>query len=238
MKKNILTLTFLLLATIQSFAHYLWIETNQEGKIGQEQEVRVYFGEYTHGVIEKVNGKSFPNVKNFVLWVIDASGKKTALTVTASEDYYVAKFTPISNGTYTVLLNNNKIDVIDFTKYDFGIFKTHYHAVAKIKVGDKSENTIASNDTGITLKDVSESNKEIKLQVLYKNNPLPKNEVKVFVADQWSKTLKTDENGFVSFKLPWQTKYLVEVTKKEEVPGVFRDEKYDFIWHCATYCIE
>ncbi|HBK70954.1 MAG TPA: DUF4198 domain-containing protein [Flavobacteriaceae bacterium] len=238
MKKSILALVFILFATTQSFAHYLWIETNLEGKIGQEQEIRVYFGEYTHGVIEKVNGESFPKVKDFTLWVIDASGKKTELKVTAAEDYYLAKFTPTTNGAYTVTLNNNNIQVFDFTKYDFGIFKTHYHSIAKIQVGDKLQNTITSNKTGITLKDVSVSKKEKKLQVLYKNKPLPKNEVKIFVTDQWSKTLKTDENGFVSFKLPWQAKYLVEVTKKEEVPGVFRDEKYDFIWHCATYCIE
>ena len=238
MKKPFLTLVFVMFATVQSFAHFLWVETNTEGEIGQEQEIRVYFGEYTHGVIEKVDGESFPKVKDFTLWVIDASGKKTELKVMTTEDYYLAKFTPTTNGTYTVTLNNNNIQVFDFTKYDFGIFKTHYHSMAKIQVGDKSQNTIASNETGIALKDVSGSKEEVKLQVLYKNIPLAKNEVKVFVADQWSKTLETDKNGYVSFKLPWQTKYLVEVTKKEEVSGVYRDEKYDFIWHCATYCIE
>lgn len=238
MKKIILILTFVLIATTQSFAHYLWIETNPTGVLNQEQEVRVYFGEYTYGLTEKINGEAYSKVKFFTLWVVDEKGNKTELVVVATEDYYLAKFTPITNGTYTILLNNNNIDVIDYTKYDFGIFKTHYHSVTKIQVGKKLQNTIASNKNGITIKNVSTDNKEVKLQVLFKNKALAKNEVKVFVADQWSKTLETDENGFVSFKLPWNTKYIVETTLKEEVPGIYKNEKYEFIWHCVTYSIQ
>ena len=79
---------------------------------------------------------------------------------------------------------------------------------------------------------------EVKLQVFYKGEPLAKNELKVYVADLWSKTLYTDENGQVSFLKPWETKYIVETTIKEEVPGTYKGEEYQFIWHCATYCIK
>ncbi len=237
MKKIFLTLAFILIATIQTFAHYLWIETNPTGHINQEQEIRVYFGEYTYGVIEKVNGEAFPKVKDFTLWVINEKGQKTELKVSEAENYYAAKFTPKSNGTFTILLNNNNIDVIDYTEYNFGIFKTHYHSVAKIQVGDKKHETVANNKNGITIKDISTNNNEIALQVLFKNKDLAKNEVKIFVADQWSKTLETDENGLVTFQLPWETKYVVETTFKEEVPGSFNEKEYEFIWHCVTYTI-
>ena len=238
MKKSIITLLFLFFVASQSFAHYLWIETNATGKIGQTQEVKVYFGEYTYGVIEKVNGEAFPKVKDFTLWVVDANGTKTQLKVTPTENYYVTSFTPKSEGTYTVVLNNNKIDVIDYTQYDFGIFKTHYNSSAKIQVGKKTSETIAKNDAGITIKDLSKTDDEIKLQVLYKGKPLEKNEVKIYMADLWSKTLSTDENGTISFKLPWKTKYILETTTKEEIPGKYNGEEYQFIWHCATYCIK
>ncbi|MEM7380145.1 MAG: DUF4198 domain-containing protein, partial [Bacteroidota bacterium] len=76
---------------------------------------------------------------------------------------------------------------------------------------------------------------ETKLQVLYKGKPLSGSEVKVFVSDQWSKTLETDDEGFVSFSRPWDTRYIVEATFKEEVPGTYKGEKYDFIWHCVTH---
>ena len=237
MKKLILSLSFILIVTAQSFAHYLWIETNPTGNLNQEQEVRVFYGEYTYGLIEKVNGEAFPKVKDFTLWVVDEKGNKKELKVKATENYYLAKFTPKSTGTYTVLLDNNNINVIDYTKYDFGIFKTHYHSVAKVQIGNNLQETVAENNTGITIKNVSTTVDEVKLQVLYKNKALPKNEVKIFVSDLWSKTLDTDENGFISFKLPWKTKYILETTYKEEVPGTYKGEDYEFIWHCVTYCI-
>lgn len=238
MKKTILTLTMVLFATMQSFAHYLWVETAATGVLGQEQEIRVYFGEYTYGVIEEVEGEAFPAVSGFTLWVLDVDGKKTTLKASPKENYYVAYYTPKLNGTYTVLLNNDAIDVIDYTQYDFGIFKTHYHSVATFLVGATAAETLVQNDKGIAIKYAASTSNEVKLQVLYKNKALPKNEVKVYVSDLWSKTLETDEDGYVSFKLPWKTKYIVETTIKEEVPGNYRGKEYEFIWHCATTCIK
>ncbi len=237
MKKIILTALLVVFSISHMFAHYLWIETKATGMIGQEQDVKVYFGEYTYGEIEKVNGEAFPKVKHFTLWIVDETGNRTELGTTPFEDHYLAKFTPTKNGTYTVVLNNNNIDVIDYTKYDFGIFKTHYHATTKFQVGKTATNTMAINENGMTIKEVLNTNDTVKLQVLYQNNPLPKNEVKIYVADLWSKTLETDENGYVSFKRPWDTKYIVETTIKEDIPGTYNGEAYQFIWHCATYCI-
>lgn len=237
MKKSVLTILFMVVASTQSFAHYLWIETAPTGAVDQKQEIRVYFGEYTYGVIEEVKGEAFPSVSDFTVWVVDANGKKTALKVTAKKDHYSTYYTPKSKGTYTILLNNDAIDVLDYTQYDFGIFKTHYHSVSQFQVGETKSNTISQNDNGITLKQIPVSDEEIKLQVLFKNKALAKNEVKVYVSDLWSKTLETDEDGFVSFKLPWKTKYIVETTTKEEVPGTYKEEAYEFVWHCVTTCI-
>ena len=238
MKKSILTILFIVAVSAQSFAHYLWIETAPTGILNQEQEIKVYFGEYTYGLIEKINGEAFSAVKDFTLWVVDSKGKKTVLKVRAKEDYYLAHYTPKSKGTFTVVLNNDAIDVIDYTQYDFGIFKTHYHSVTKFQVGETKKETIAQNIEGIAIKHIPVSGDEIKLQVVYKNKALVKNEVKIYVADLWSKTLETDEDGFVSFKLPWKTKYIVETTIKEEVPGVYKGKDYEFIWHCVTSYIK
>lgn len=238
MKKSILTILFVVAVSVQSFAHYLWIETAPTGTLNQEQEIKVFFGEYTYGLIEKVNEEAFSTVRNFTLWVLDSDGKKTTLKVTAKENYYVAYFTPTLNGTYTVLLNNDSIGVIDYTEYDFGIFKTHYHSVATFLVGATATETLVQNDKGIALKYGTTTSDKVKLQVIYKNKALAKNEVKVYVSDLWSKTLETDEDGFISFKLPWKTKYIVETTVKEEVSGSYKGKAYEFIWHCATTCIK
>lgn len=237
MKNIVLATVLFFAASIKGFSHYLWVETAPTGSINNEQEIKVHYGEYTYGVIEKVNEDAFNAVSNFTLWVTDANGNKSTLKVTEKDDHYVAYYTPTTNGTYTVTLNNNTIDVIDYTQYDFGIFKTHYHSVTKFQVGSNTSATATENLEGLTIKNVPTGTSETKLQVLYKNTPLAKNELKVFVADLWSKTLETDENGFVNFKLPWKTKYVVETTIKEEVPGTYKGEAYEFIWHCATTCM-
>ncbi len=236
MKQLIATLLFIALPALSASAHYLWVETNGTGTLGQTHEVRVYYGEFSYGVIEKVNGEAFTKVSKFTLWVIAPDGTKTKLKTEAKEDHYLANFTPSKNGVYTLALNNNEIDVIDYTQYDFGIFKTHYHATAKVQVETDGE-TKTVNPDGIVVKQLENNGEGVKLQVLYKGIPLAENELKVYVADLWSKTLYTDDNGEVSFALPWDTKYIVETTTKEEIPGTYIGEDYQFIWHCATYCL-
>ncbi|UII29630.1 DUF4198 domain-containing protein [Fulvivirga ulvae] len=241
MKKLLLILSFLLIAVLQASAHYLWLETAETGKKNKEHVVKVFFGEYTYGVIEDPNGENYENVKNFSLWVISPSGKKTPITTSVKDNAFQGTFIPKEDGTYTVVLNNNEIDVIDYTQYDFGIFKTHYHSTAKVVVGDKVTPTAADNNAGLVVVNASDKqageNSPVVLQVLYKGEPLADQEVDIYVSDLWSKKLTTDKEGKVSFSLPWKTKYTVETTKKEEVPGSYKGEDYEFIWHCATYCI-
>src|SRR6056297_2598820 len=163
MKKLIATLLLITLPVLSVSAHYLWIETNGNGTLGQAQEVRVHYGEYTYGVIEKVEGEAFPAVSKFTLWVIAPDGTKTELNTKAKEDHYLASFTPSQNGVYTIALNNNEIDVIDYTEYDFGIFKTHYHSTAKVLIGTDGD-TKTANPEGIVVKQLENDGEEIKLQ--------------------------------------------------------------------------
>lgn len=216
----------------------MWIETALNGKLNKKHEIRVYFGEFSHGVIEKTTGDAFKKMKNFKLWILDESGNKKELKTISKENYYLASFVPKKRGTYTIVLNNDEIDVIDYTKYDFGIFKTHYHATAKVSVEKEITSTLASNNKGLVIKDLSVNSKKGKLQVLYKNKPLADTEVAIFVTDGWTKKMKTNKEGIIEFLCPWDTSYILEVTKKEEVPGTYKKVPYQFIWHCATYQIQ
>jgi len=240
MKKCFLVLV-LLLTYATTFAHFMWVETSPVGKLNKKQEVKVFFGEYTYGLQEKVAGEEFTKMKNFEVWAIAPNGEKTVLTLQPGTTFYSGNFTPTVNGSYTIALNNNKIDVVDFTKYDFGIFKTHYHSTAKVQVGGNVTATAMVNPDGLSVVDASAKaaaqKGETILTVLYKGQPIKDTEVTIFVADQWSKKLHTDANGNVKFTLPWDTKYVVEVTKKEEVPGKYNGKDYQFIYHCATYTL-
>lgn len=122
MKKSLLLLV-LFFVSANSFAHFMWVETSPIGKINKKQEVKVFFGEYTYVLQEKVAEEAFGKMKKFEVWVINPSGEKTKLQMTPGELSYNGSFEPKANGTYTVVLNNNNIDVIDYTQYDFGIFK-------------------------------------------------------------------------------------------------------------------
>jgi len=239
--KNLFLAFALLLAGSTAFAHFLWVETNPTGKTNKKHEVKVFFGEYTYGVTEKVGEEAFNQVKNFTLWAIAPNGEKTQLVTTAGDLFYAASFVPKTNGTYTIVVNNNAIDVIDYTKYDFGIFKTHYHCLAKVEVGGNATETAAINPEGITIVDVSKKqaleNGEVTLRILYKGTVAKEKEVDLFVKDLWSKKLKTDAEGLIKFNLPWNTKYIAEVTAKEEVPGQYNGKEYQFIWHSSTYTI-
>ncbi len=243
-KYTYILLTLLFIFSHSLMAHYLWIETNPTGKIGKAQEVRVYFGEYTWDLRETPGGERFEPMKAFKVWVVSPSGEKTDLAFKQGSRLrrdYTSTFTPEEKGTYTLLLNNDEIEVIDYTEYDFGIFKTHYHSIAKVVVGDGLKETIADNPNGITLVDLSTeplaTGKKLTFKVLYKGELLVKGELDIYVADQWGKKLYTDENGMVSLTLPWNTKYVIEAAKKEEVPGEYNGKPYQFIYHCVTYCI-
>ena len=239
--KKYLLLLLMMVASGNAFAHFMWVETSPTGKINQKQEVKVFFGEYTYGLQEKVAGEAFAKMKNFEVWAVAPNGEKTVLQLQPGESFYSGYFTPKTNGTYTIVLNNNKIDVIDYTQYDFGIFKTHYHATVKTEIGGKPAESAAVNADGLTVVDATAKEAKAKgettLKILYKGQPIKEAEVTVFVADQWSKKLYTDAKCLVKFTMPWDTKYVVEVTKKEEVPGKYNGKDYQFIWHCATYTL-
>ncbi len=234
-------LFFITYSTTVSEAHYMWIETAATGKPGKAQAVNVYFGEYTYGVVEKTAGDAFQAVKEFTLWAVAPSGKKTQLSTTRTPTHYTASFTPTEKGTYTLFMNNDNIDVIDYTQYDFGIFKTHYHATARVVVGKEIKPSSTTNDAGLSIQYVHaalpEQQKETKLRITYKGQPLAEAELDLYQADLWSKKLETDAEGYVSFTLPWEGKYILEVTRKEEVPGTYKGQDYEFVWHCATYSI-
>lgn len=239
--KNILTFIAVLLTCSNAMAHALWIETAAAGKVNKKQEVKVFYGEYSYGIFEEVGGEAYNKVKDFELWAVAPNGEKTVLTLTPSAKYYSAWFTPKADGAYTLVLNNNKIDVLDYTQYDFGIFKTHYHATAKVNVGKNAGETAAVNPTGITITDVTATtpNKDgaTTLKVLYKGQAVKDIEVAVEIGNHWGQKLKTNEKGEVSFTTPFNATYLAEATTKEEVPGAYNGKDYQFIWHCATYTL-
>lgn len=240
--KKITIFLFALLIQATASAHYLWVETAPVAQLNEAHIVKVKYGEYTYGAIETVGNDAFNSVKNFKLWLVSPSGKKTELKTTPEQNFYKASFIPTEEGSYTLALDNNDIQVLDYTEYDFGIFKPQYHAKARVTVGGNAESIAITNREGIEIINLSDKisshNSEVKLKVLFQGEILEEQEVVIYVSDRWSKKMITDEKGEISFKLPWNnTLYTVETTFNENIPGTYNGDDYDFIWHCATYAI-
>ena len=66
MKKLLITTILTILPLLSIQAHYLWLETNKDGKLGKKHEIRVHYGEYTYGVFEQVEGEAFPLVSKLL----------------------------------------------------------------------------------------------------------------------------------------------------------------------------
>src|SRR6478735_26657 len=122
MQMNIKLLSTLLLFSVfnigNTFAHALWIETAASGKIGQKQQLAIYYGEYAENERDSVS-HWFSDVKEVKLWLVSPDNKKVALTTTAESIRLVADFTPTANGTYTLLVDHPVKDVPRTTLYQF-----------------------------------------------------------------------------------------------------------------------
>ncbi len=238
MKRLFALLIFVILVSTQSFAHFIWVETDQQGELNKEQEIKIFFGEFSYGKYEKAEGRSFSRIKDFELYIMNPKGEKIDLNAKPNGDHYLAKFTPNSEGTFTVVLNHDKIPVYDLSKYGHGVFKANYHATSKIQVGKKIEETFARNPESITIKNLSDTKDTYKLQVWYKGEVLKNSKVHILAPDNWSKTLKTDENGMISFTLPWKSTFVIEAVFKQEDKGVYMNAEYDYIFNCCTLSIQ
>ncbi|RAV30076.1 DUF4198 domain-containing protein [Sinomicrobium soli] len=233
MKKTILAL-IAILGLQQANAHFLWLETKPEGTPGTSHEVKVFFGEYAYGQREDVDGH-FSFAADFVLHLVAPDGSTTELEKKAADNHYTASFVPGTAGIYRVVLTNDKVDVVDYTEYDLGIFKTEYASVASVHVGKQAENVPGAASLS-KLEIIPEKEEgEIVLRLMYDGKPLAENELKVFLPGGWEKTLHTDKEGKVSFTTPWKETYVVETSYKEQVPGTFNGKEYQFIWHFTTY---
>lgn len=69
------------------------------------------------------------------------------------------------------------------------------------------------------LLDVVPTGKPGEFQVVYRGAPLPKAEVSLVAVSGWSLAGRTDEQGKVTFKLPWKGGYALLVRHKDPTPG-------------------
>jgi hypothetical protein len=211
-------------------AHALWIETAEKGRIGQQQKVRVYYGEYITGERDSV-AKWYSDVKEFTLWVTGPDQKKVQLQLTPGVNYYEADFTPSAEGNYVLTISHEAKELGGTTKY-------HFLSSASVSVGNHVNATLAPSNIlqlNTTQQESAKVNKQLSLKAYLNSTAAAGKTITVFSPSGWSRELISDANGTASFTPVWPGLYVVEVSDMDKTPGEHHGKAYTSTWKGATY---
>src|SRR5690606_2888900 len=227
----ILSALMLLVNLGWSHAHALYIDTDTQGKLGKEQEVKIYYSEFADGTVEKV-ADWYSDVKDFQLWLIHPDGKQTALETTAHEDHFTAHFTPQSKGSYRLEISHTAEDPGEETAYQFNTF-------AHVYVGKKPSElplTVDGPDLYLLEKPQAKENAQTRTFVAYfKGKPTAGVTATLFLPSGESHEVVSDAKGLVNVELPAKGTYFMEATTyHENESGRTKKAPYESVWRCAT----
>ena len=229
MKNRLKSLFFLVLVSSSTFAHNIWIEASQTGKVGKEQIAKVFLGGY--GENERDSTRNwFSNTKDFAIWLIEPSGTKTQLTAKAAAIYFEAVFTPDKEGVYTLAISHEVAEVFGTTKY-------HYFATAQVKVGNATsgQNNLATA-TDLVIEPASglKAQKPATLKIQYKSQNLDKTHASVGAPSGWAKGLETS-HGSATFDAIWAGLYVAEASYSDKTEGSLNGKDFKRVQYVGTH---
>jgi uncharacterized GH25 family protein len=232
--KSVLLAIALVLSVNAASAHALWIEVKTNGKIGQAEEVKIFYGEYASNERDEIS-KWYSDVKEFTLWLTTPGKEKIKLTTVAGSNFYTAKFTPEKEGLYVLTVSHDAKEIDGTTKYTFS-------SVATVAVG--KANTIDQSTIPNTLQvavneaKIYKVNAPVNLKAVLNGKPLANKHVSVFTPEGWSKEFTTDATGSISFNPIWPGRYVLEVSNYEKTGGEHYGKKFEAAWQGATSSFE
>lgn len=222
--KSLCLTMMLFMLVLGAQAHALWIHTASKSEIGIEHPYKIYYADYHENAIEPV-AKWYSDVKEFELWLISPTGKKTKLETTATEEYFEGSFTPEESGEYRMQISHTADPGDSKTAYQF-------NAYAQIWVGKGKAPALPDSELVLLRKAKSDV-----LEVLFKGSSLPESELGILGPDSETQELKTGKKGKVNASLDAKGVYFAEVTHTEKLPE--NDPSgLKAIWRCATQAIE
>jgi uncharacterized GH25 family protein len=235
--KQIKSLVLTLLAlcfTSSLFAHALWIETKASGKVGEAQEVKLFYGEYAQNERDETS-KWYSDVKELSIWLVGPDQKKVKLNTTLGANVATTSFTPAMDGQYTLLVSHPAKDLAGTTKYHF-LTSTVVHVGKTAAVnGDLISNDLKIFPSSATAYKV---NKPLKLKAVHNGTAKGAATVNVFSPSGWSQVLTTGKDGEIEFTPLWPGRYVVEVTDFKQGKGEQGGTAYEALWQGATHSFE
>jgi uncharacterized GH25 family protein len=210
-----------LLAPAAAPAHQIWLEQDKAG-------AKLFFGEFAENVRESSPGylDKFPGPTGTHL--TSKGEQPVALSKTASSFASTAR---IKKGE-TLIVQEPNYPVIERKAAD-KTTRTFWSPAARY-VAD-----FTAQQPKLTL-DVVPTGKTGEFQVTFRGQPLPKAEIGIVAVSGWGQEARTDDEGKVSFSLPWKGPYLVSIRHVDSTPGARPPaegkpaEKYDLASFTTT----
>ncbi|MGA0597819.1 DUF4198 domain-containing protein [Enterovirga sp. CN4-39] len=205
----------------QAQAHQIWIEQPE----GQNAVIR--FGEFGDNLRETTPG------------LLDKFVKPTGKLISGGKGEQSSPAAKTSNG-FMLPFKAGQGDSIVAEEADYPLYAwkregkdttNRYYPAARFIT------SFAEQQPALTL-DLVPAGEPGRFKLLFKGQPRAKTKVTLVTQSGWAKEAQTDEQGLVSFDLPWQGTYVAEVSVDDRTPGeragAQGSEKFDGTSYATT----
>ncbi|MDO4704009.1 hypothetical protein [Tannerella sp.] len=229
---------FLLLSiTHWSKAHTMWIESSYQGNVGHEQQVKIFFGEFSIDMITPTK-KWFSDIADCKLMLLTPNGEKKALSKAQEENYYTASFMPESEGWYLIYLEHLVKDLYEGMRIT-------YQALSWVRVGNPTGLPVVQSPFSngkLILPPLTpfELNASTEVTLVKGSAPVVSQRFALTANNGWRKTLRSGkESGTASTELIFPAKYLYEWSESipvgSDAEKVRPDHRADYVNTCYFF---
>ncbi|MFD1768768.1 DUF4198 domain-containing protein [Sphingobacterium suaedae] len=208
-------------------AHAIWLESDAFGTKGKAQQVRVYYGEYATGEMEKT-ADWYSDLRSIEVYVLKPDQSAVKLTLEDKGDYFESTFTPEADGNYLLYTTHPAKDLGGQMRYEFT-------SQIAVQVGGASE--LAAGKLPYQLMAPVKKHRaggQVTLVLTKDGQPVKDQDVLVMTSAGWSKTYKTDAQGQIQVEALWPGNYVAEYSHVEKVGGSWHGKEYTSAWQGLT----
>ncbi|AWJ91971.1 cobalt ABC transporter substrate-binding protein (plasmid) [Azospirillum baldaniorum] len=216
----IAALGFAMPATMPAQAHQIWIEQPDQGN------ATIRFGEFGENLREVSPG------------LLDKFGKPAGTLLSAKGEQKAEAAKTADGFALPFKAANGESIVAEDTLYPLYTWKqgdkettNWFHPAARLITG------FAEQAPKLTL-DLVPTGKPGQFKLVFQGQPKAKTKVMLVTQSGWAKEEHSDEQGLVTFDLPWKGTYVAEVSLNERTPGERQGtngaEKYDGVSYVTT----
>ena len=226
--KHLLNIVMMLFVSSQIVqAHAIWIESNPVGTKNQSHTIRIYYGEYASGEIEKTEDW-YSDLSQLKLNLLDSKNKQVELHLTDKGTYLESSFIPVEDGIYQVFISHPAKELGGTTRYEF-------IAQNRIQVGKTAAYSSIPLDTYFVFANqLLKVKDQVEIQLLLGNNPVANEEILLMSPSGWSKTYKTNNLGKIQVEVIWPGTYVIEHIHMADQSGTWNNKSYTKNWQGLT----